>query len=131
MVSSSVFFAGAEEAYECPDEYPRRVVVSDSVKDERACSPCACGAPEGAECAALVTLSGDAACASPIAAVTVAPGQPACVDVPSGVALGSKEASFSVDETGKCAPTGGEPVGELAPAGPVTFCCQPDPALPR
>ncbi len=45
--------------------------------------------------------------------------------VPSGVGLGSKEAVFTVDKPGTCAQSGGAASGELHPAGPVTFCCQP------
>ncbi|WP_437298200.1 hypothetical protein [Sorangium sp. So ce426] len=42
---------------------------------------------------------------------------------PPGVGLGSKSAAVVAVEPGACAPQGGEPVGELQPAEPSTFCC--------
>ncbi|MGK4003271.1 hypothetical protein WMF31_11650 [Sorangium sp. So ce1036] len=43
---------------------------------------------------------------------------------PPGVALGSKSAGVVAVDPGGCAPSGGEPIGELLPAEPSTFCCQ-------
>ncbi|WP_437637224.1 hypothetical protein [Sorangium sp. So ce854] len=48
---------------------------------------------------------------------------PFCVVTPPGVGLGSKSAAVVAVEPGGCAPQGGEPVGELHPAGPSTYCC--------
>ncbi|WP_437677271.1 hypothetical protein [Sorangium sp. So ce131] len=48
---------------------------------------------------------------------------PFCVVTPPGVALGSKTAAVVAVEPGACAPHGGEPIGELQPSTPSTFCC--------
>jgi len=116
----------AGEGYECPAAYPEHYLVFDSIDDERACSPCACSDPEGADCAALVSLFTNAACGAFLGAFPVSSAMDnACTDVPPGVGLGSKEAVLTVDKPGTCAQSGGEAMGELRPAGPVTFCCQP------
>lgn len=121
----------AHGLHDCNDpEYPRRIVVYDDVKDDRACSTCACGDPQGAECVALITLYSDGACSSLAGAVKVAPDQPACVDVLSGSALSSKGAFFVSDTPGVCASSGGELTGGVALGDPLTLCCQPEPSLP-
>lgn len=122
-----VFMKGDDDAYECPDDYPFREVFFAGVEDARACEECSCGPPVGAACAAYVEAFTGPACTSPVAAVTVTESEGACVDVPSGSALGSVEASLVVDVPGSCAHSGGKPVGGVAPAGPVTLCCQGDP----
>jgi hypothetical protein len=126
-----LFIAGDDPGYECPTpDYPRRVVVYDTWPDDRACSPCACGEAEGADCAALVSVFGDAACGALLGSYMLANDEPGCFDLPSGSALGSKSAAFVVDEPGSCAPSGGELSGEIHGAGPLTLCCQPDLAPP-
>lgn len=51
---------------------------------------------------------------------------PGCNDVQmAGAELGSMEAAWIVNEPGSCAASGGEPVGEIHPVDPRTFCCQP------
>jgi hypothetical protein len=58
----------------------------------------------------------------------VASDEPAkCVDLLSGEALGSKSAKLVIDTPGVCAPSGGAPSGGVAPAHPVTVCCDPEP----
>lgn len=114
----------AGEGYECPPEYPDPFVVFDTVDDERACSQCACSDPQGADCAALVSVFTDAACGALLGTYMITNEGPSCHDLPSGVGLGSKDAVLAVDTPGACAQSGGEASGELRPAGPVTFCCQ-------
>ncbi|WP_438035187.1 hypothetical protein [Sorangium sp. So ce204] len=46
-----------------------------------------------------------------------------CGATPPGVGLGSKSVAVVAVEPGACAPQGGEPVGELQPTEPSTFCC--------
>ncbi|MBK8252627.1 MAG: hypothetical protein IPK82_08155 [Polyangiaceae bacterium] len=121
---------GDDPAFECPEDYSRRVVVFAGVKDGRECSPCACGEPEGAACGALVKAYSDGACGVQIGATTVGLNQPGCFDVLSGSAVGSKDAFLTVEKPGSCAHSGGEPTGELAPSAPVTLCCQTE-DLPR
>lgn len=116
---------GDDAAFPCPDdEYTERMVVYAGVADTRACSPCECGDPDG-DCSALVSVFTDDACGAPLASLTVSSAMATgCVDLPPGVALGSKEAALTVDEPGTCVPSGGQSSGEVLPAGPVTLCCQ-------
>lgn len=120
-----LYFKGDDPAFACPPDYPRREVVFASTEDGRTCSPCSCSEPEGAACAAFVAAFTDGSCGVQIGSVTVTEMDSGCFDVPPGSALGSKEAFFTTDKPGACAPSGGEPAGELAPSGPVTLCCQP------
>ena len=116
----------AGEGYECPPEYPDPFLVFDSVDNSRACSPCSCSDPAGASCSALVSLFTDGACGALLGSFPVSSAMDnACTDLPPGVGLGSKEAVFTVDKSGTCTASGGDASGELHPAGPVTFCCQP------
>jgi hypothetical protein len=110
----------------CPAPYTDDHRFFTGVDDTRACSPCACGAPLGSTCAALVTAYADGACSAPIASVTVDTTKPACVDIlPSGAALGSKLAQEPLYGAGACAASGGEPTGAVVPTNPITICCLP------
>lgn len=119
---------GHDPAFACDEPYPRRVEVFVSYQDDRACDPCDCSAPAAAECSALVAVFTDGACGAQLASATVAPGDPACVDLPSwGPALGSKKAVWVQETAGSCTSIGG-PVGAVAGVGPITLCCLPEPA---
>ena len=91
-----------------------------------ACEPCACGEAAGAGCAALVSVFKDGTCGGILGSITLTTSEPGCLDLPSGSPLGSKTASFSMDQPGTCAPTGGEPAGSFEPMDPMTLCCEPD-----
>ncbi|MDC3952538.1 hypothetical protein KEG38_01720 [Polyangium jinanense] len=109
----------------CPAEgYVEASVVYESYKDERTCTACTCGAPEGSFCSSDVSIFADAACTtSPLIASAWSDG-PRCHDVvPKGRALGAKTASLPVYHAGSCAAAGGNVVGEVALAGPHTLCC--------
>jgi len=123
-LSLCLFLKGDDPAYQCPEDYERRVVVYAGVADERACEPCACGDAQGAECGAFLSAFANDACGSLIATVITTSEEPACVDVPSGSAVGSASASVVVDKPGTCAQSGGQPSGAIEPVGPVTLCCQ-------
>jgi hypothetical protein len=115
---------GHDPAFACDEPYPRRVEVFANYQDNRACEPCACSA---ADCSALVTAFSDGACGVQIASATVALGDPQCVDLPAGVGLGSKAATWMAQTPGSCTGTGG-PVGAAVGVGPITLCCLPEPA---
>jgi len=125
-----VHFKGDDPLLTCPNDYPDRRVVYAGRIDTRNCSPCACGEAQG-DCAALVSVFSGGTCGALLGShlVTTAT-EDTCFDLPPGVALGSKSAGWVVDEPGSCAPSGGEPLGEIEPAGPMTYCCQPQ-ELPR
>ena len=119
-----------EQGFACPAEYPRSLVVYSNYEDNRACAPCECSTLDES-CQALVSVFKDGACDQVAASVMVSAEQGACVDLLNGTAIGSKSASFILDQPGNCAASGGGPVGGLDLADPVTLCCQPDPGPPH
>ncbi|KYF73012.1 hypothetical protein [Sorangium cellulosum] len=48
---------------------------------------------------------------------------PFCGVTPPGVGVGSKPAEIVAVDPGGCAPSGGEPLGDVVPTEPSTFCC--------
>lgn len=110
----------------CPTDYPARMVFYLGVDDQRGCSECQCSAQSGAQCMALVSAFSDSACSTLAGAVVVTDLEGACVDVVTGTALGSIDASMVTDKPGTCAQSGGAPFGTVTPAEPVTLCCQPN-----
>lgn len=111
--------------HDCPAEgYTKQFVVYDGFKDDRACEPCSCGAPEGSFCQAWMTAYADGACSSPIVAGNVWSGGSTCLDVtPPGAAVGSKLAIAAQYNAGACKPSGGTLSGEVATTGSHTVCC--------
>ncbi|MDC0682633.1 hypothetical protein [Sorangium atrum] len=107
----------------CPEGYPQRHVFYKDVLDGRDCTPCSCGEPTGASCTIMASVYRDAACTDLVASTLVDSSVPFCGVTPPGLGLGSKSAAVVEVEPGACAPQGGEPVGELQPAEPSTFCC--------
>lgn len=120
---------GHEGDVECPafGPYQDRHVVYGGVDDTRSCTPCACGAPVGSTCEALISMFGDGACSSLVDTATVTALGTICHDVPAGSALGSKSAGVVTYSPGACQASGGEPMGDAEPSEPVTFCCMPAP----
>jgi hypothetical protein len=109
---------------ECPGAYAVKHLFYKGLTDTRSCTSCACSAPMGGTCTGIVTVFKDGSCSSlAVAGVIDATGS-ACFDVlPSGQALGSKLAEEPTYVHGACQVSGGEPVGEAAPADPLTYCC--------
>lgn len=112
---------------QCPAEYPRFLRMFADHDDTRACEPCACEAPQGGECAALVSVYSDAACGALLGSYTITSASPSsCHDLPPGAGLGSKEATLTLNQAGSCQTSGGAPIGDIAPTMPLGLCCQPD-----
>lgn len=107
---------------DCPPGWQRSVYYL-GIQDDRDCTACGCE-PPGAQCEAYVIAYSDSACDVPAGSVIATVAEPACFDVPSGIALGSAEASFLGQSPGSCASTGGAPTGAIAPDEPVTLCCR-------
>jgi hypothetical protein len=108
----------------CPESYPERHVLYDGFEDQRSCTPCACDAPTGSDCSALVSTYSDASCSVPIGSLALSQ-DPGCLANVSGKGLASMSASWIANEPGSCKPTGGTLVGEIIPMQPLLFCCQP------
>lgn len=121
-----------DELVLCDDAFPRRIVAYQDVSsDDRACSPCECSAPLGANCSAIVSVFADGNCATMLGSVPVAPGQAGCVDLLSGSPLGSKAAALVLNKPGTCEALGGVAVGDIHPIGARTLCCQESVSVPR
>ena len=127
-LSLCLYFKG--EVASCPAEYPAKMVFYRGVDDQRGCDPCQCSPQNGAQCMAVVSTFSDGVCGMLAGAVVVSDQEAACVDVISGTALGSAEASMVTDVPGSCAHSGGAPFGEVLPAEPLTLCCQDVPEPP-
>lgn len=111
---------------ECPGLYTVKHLFFQGLSDTRSCTPCACGAPVGSTCTAVVTAFKDGSCSSLAAAGVVDATGPVCLDIaPSGQALGSKLAEEAVYAPGACQISGGEPQGEAVAVDPLTYCCLP------
>jgi len=109
---------------QCPEEYPEMHVFFTGVEDTRACTECTCTQTAPSTCAAWITSYQSGACSQPIVGSMITT-DPICLDVPQGVQLGSMDASWLTNEPGSCQAAGGEPIGEIKPKNPRTFCCQP------
>ncbi|WP_437725315.1 hypothetical protein [Sorangium sp. So ce861] len=120
------------EDVECPASdrtaglhFSEKLIVWEKVEDSRACTPCSCNETAPSTCEALVSTFEDGACRDPVAAAVVAENG-GCHDAEPGSTLGSLRAAWLVDAPGSCAPSGGEPVGELSLSKKVTVCCLPE-----
>lgn len=100
----------------CPASYPEPHRL-ETVVDDRACSPCACGAPALPSCTATTTLFSDIACGTKIATL---PNDNACVtSMPAAAMVALSPQSGSAN----CLPMGGAPTGAVAPTTQATICC--------
>lgn len=110
----------------CPDPWSVKHVFYEELIDDRGCSDCSCGPPEGSVCVASVSVYADGSCSNLLLSTSLGSAEPAaCHDLMSGVALGSKVAEVDSVEPGECPPLGGEPIGDVSPGEPATFCCLP------
>ena len=111
----------------CPETYPEKFTFYAGVGDTRGCTECECQQQGQPNCTALVSLYQTATCSSLVYAGPVGTQESLCSDVMSGLQLRSVDASWLVNDPGSCTPSGGVPFGEVVPAGPKVFCCQPPP----
>ncbi|MEZ4300396.1 MAG: hypothetical protein R3B70_35955 [Polyangiaceae bacterium] len=109
----------------CPTGYEPSFTFYHDADDDRACTPCSCGAPSGNTCSMQVSAYSDAGCVSELGAAVVSSTDPeVCFDLPDGTALGSKRAALVEKTDGACAPSGGEVTGSVQAKEPVHMCCQ-------
>ena len=109
---------------ECPAPWNDKRIYYETFQDSRGCSACGCGPAEGASCIAAVQVFSDNACGAALDSTLVSSNiGSSCQDLLTGVALGSKTAEVVLTEAGACPPTGGEPIGDVEPNEPATFCC--------
>ncbi len=99
----------------CPQAFPQKHVFDDDVVDNRDCSPCSCGAAM-ATCTATTTIHNNSTCGgNPLSL----PNDGSCHAINTGSSI-----KVSVNGTGSCAPSGGQPMGTIS-VGPskTTVCC--------
>jgi len=122
----------------CPNSdsdsnFTERYVFYAGVDDQRQCTACTCGPPNGSMCTAKVSVyqNSDNTCSGPTVypSIGISSVMPTCVDInPPGQPLGSKSATSPAYIPGECAPVPGvvDPDGGTAiPQWPITICCQP------
>jgi hypothetical protein len=104
---------------ECPaGGYEDRFVRHAEFSDDRNCTTCTCGDPEG-DCAGTVRLWTSGSC-SPTSAGNISIGAGCTVSV--GSTQGASAVNLTVEDA-SCAPSGGVPSGEAEPDDPYTLCC--------
>ena len=112
---------------QCPDNYPELHVFFGAVEDTRSCTECTCTQTAPSTCIAYLSTFQDTSCNTPLISSPIGTEVPLCTDVMPGVALGSMQATWTTNQPGTCAASGGESIGEVKPKDPRTFCCQPSP----
>jgi len=90
-----------------------------NMRDDRACTPCACGAPTGGECTPKVTGHANTGCGSPVSSVDAS----SCRTFAFPAHL---TGTVVLSPAGTCAPRpgGGQPTGNVVPVDPITVCCE-------
>ncbi|MEZ4298442.1 MAG: hypothetical protein R3B70_26055 [Polyangiaceae bacterium] len=110
----------------CPTDYDPPLLFFKDAEDNRECTPCSCGSPEGNACSMKVSAYSDPGCVNELGGAVISGSDPdVCFDVPDGAALGSKRAELVEKQGGTCAPSGGEVTGSIQPKESVRLCCQP------
>ncbi|MDC3959638.1 hypothetical protein [Polyangium jinanense] len=115
----------------CPKDWSERHDGWIQVEEQRVCSACNCGPPQGGFCEVQAKVYADNACGSERGGLILPSSEgPKCVDLPIGTALASQTAEVLFSETGTCEPGGGEVIGAPYTGMPVTYCCVPELAPP-
>jgi hypothetical protein len=112
----------------CPADYPDMHIFYDDLKDTRACTECTCAEATPSECSAWVSLFQDDTCtpAQLLSTTLIEPGMPVCNNIQiASPELAGMSAIWAINQPGTCTASGGEPIGEIKPKNPRTFCCQP------
>jgi hypothetical protein len=110
----------------CPDSFPTKLGTATGFDDQRACSPCTCGAPAGSSCSAQLHVYADDTCMTAVLGdVPIGSDVSACFDLTgaAGTPLGSKYVDKVKYHPGTCAADGGQPMGQVTATGVATFCC--------
>jgi hypothetical protein len=123
---------GIEAVMPCPEGWTDRYTGWNTADDLRACSACTCGAPEGAACEVRAKVYADDACGNERGSLVLPSNDGAkCVDLPTGTALGSQTAEILSYQAGTCTPSTSEIIGAISTGVAVTFCCMPEPEMPK
>ncbi|AKT40078.1 hypothetical protein [Chondromyces crocatus] len=108
----------------CPEGYPQARVFYGGVADDSSCLPCSCGAPEGGECDAALTVYEGADCSGDSQMLPSSITNGSCVPYPHQSTLLSVDAVLETSNPGSCKPSGGNLVNGGTLLEPATFCCR-------
>lgn len=108
-------------AQDCPADWPVRQLVYSGVSDTRACSPCACSAPNTTCLPGEFSFWGGLWCSLEKKTLTPSGCKDLSTLIPGGV---SYRRTKDPTPTGTCTPSGGQFSGTVAGTGPITFCCR-------
>jgi hypothetical protein len=118
---------GSDASLACREGWSDRHTGWKVAEEQRTCSPCTCGEPQGGDCKVRAQAYADEACGDLSVTLILSSTEAAkCTDLMSGTALGSKTVEPLVQEPGVCEPGVSEVVGAPLTNEPVTFCCQPE-----
>jgi len=99
----------------CPPGFDASTAtVYSTVDDTRACSACSCSV-QGASCPGTVIYQPTSSCSGG----TNVQEWSVCYSIAAGYWKYTKGSAVP----GSCAPSGGQPIGGVAPASPITVCC--------
>jgi len=116
---------------DCPTEpgsvFTEQHFFYKGVEDDRQCSACTCGPPEGSACTATISIYTNSTCSLPaLDQKTISSAGTACLDIQlPGQALRSKSAGSTTYIPGMCPAMGGDASGSAIKTKPATLCCRP------
>jgi hypothetical protein len=109
-----------DEACPSGSTYGVRHVYYGEEADDRGCSTCACGAPDGGSCSGSFTTYNATGCALE---TTTLPLSAACDAVQ--IATASVETKVGAPSGGECVASVVTALGGVVPTQPTTVCCLP------
>lgn len=115
-----------EGDHACPEGWPQKNLYYQNIDDQRVCSECSCGPVEGASCTRKYQIFTDGMCtpSAEYAALTYEDSTlPKCFLINPGMSVGSKAVELVENVLGACAPSGGQPIGDVKLEKPFTVCC--------
>jgi hypothetical protein len=110
-------FKDGDEA--CPGApWTAKHLLYRNTRDERACTPCACGSVVGGQCTPTVTAYANSGCTGTSASAVI-------TSCRTGAFPAHLRGTVDLTSAGACAllPDGGRPTGSVVPIDPITVCC--------
>jgi hypothetical protein len=106
---------------ECPGgDYSEKTVLYSGADDDRRCGPCACDTPPVSTCTGTFEFYDNDDCTGSVL------GTSSTAFGCGGNVTGMESIRLVFDGDGSCPVfKGASPLGEIAPAGEMTYCCTP------
>lgn len=110
----------AEGDVECPQgAYSQRRVMFEGINDDRACTDCECSVAAAPVCSGSVYGHGEGGCSAPSTALSFGGCEPFSVSAGQY----SVSATMAPIMPTQCTSSGSQPIGQAAPTGALTVCC--------